>query len=63
MPDDAHENRISQMFMAYVSNNNLDPSRVENVVRTIRRALSGDSELATGKAPAVPIAESIRLIT
>jgi len=48
------------MFMAYVSNNTVDPSQVENVVRSISRGLSGTSaELLAGKDPAVPVDESI----
>src|SRR5690349_16283759 len=61
MPNDnADGNLIGQMFIAYVSNNNLDPSQIENVVRAIRRALSdtGVSQ-AAAKEPAVPVSESI----
>jgi predicted transcriptional regulator len=61
--DIPHENLIGQMFVAYVSNNTLEPSQVENVVRGIRRALSNDvsKDLAVpaGKGPAVPVDESI----
>jgi predicted transcriptional regulator len=49
------------MFIAYVTNNNIDPSQVENVVRAIGRALSDKKELeppARGK-PAVPVKDSI----
>ena len=53
-------NLIGQMFIAYVTNNNVDPSQIENVVRAIRRALSGQGvEAAGAKEPAVPISESI----
>jgi predicted transcriptional regulator len=53
-------NLIGQMFMAYVSNNTVDPSQVENVVRSISRGLSGtSSEGSAGKDPAVPVDESI----
>jgi MucR family transcriptional regulator, transcriptional regulator of exopolysaccharide biosynthesis len=58
----ANDNLIGQMFVAYVSNNNLEPSQVENVVRAIRRALStdsSDSEIPAGIDPAVPVDQSI----
>jgi MucR family transcriptional regulator, transcriptional regulator of exopolysaccharide biosynthesis len=58
----ANDNLIGQMFVAYVSNNNLEPSQVENVVRAIRRALSTDSsdlEFPAGIDPAVPVDQSI----
>jgi predicted transcriptional regulator len=59
--DSSTGNLIGQMFIAYVSNNNIDPSQVENVVRAISRALSGatNSELPAQKGPAVPVNESI----
>ena len=60
--DIPHQDLIGQMFVAYVSNNNLEPSQVENVVRAIRRALSTDEkdlEFPAGKEPAVPVDESI----
>lgn len=62
MPNDlSNDNLIGQMFIAYVSNNNIEPSQVENVVRAISRALSGkkDSEPLPAGKPAVPIDESI----
>ena len=62
MPNDmSHDDLIGQMFIAYVSNNNIEPSQVEDVVRAISRGLSGTSksELAGGKEPAVPVDESI----
>jgi predicted transcriptional regulator len=60
--DNPDGNLIGQMFVAYVSNNTVEPSQVENVVRAIRRALSTDDkdlELRAGKDPAVPVTESI----
>ena len=60
--DNPDGNLIGQMFVAYVSNNTVEPSQVENVVRAIRRALSTDGkdlELRAGKDPAVPVSESI----
>jgi predicted transcriptional regulator len=61
--DNPDDNLIGQMFVAYVSNNTLEPSQVENVVRGIRRALSNDDSkdlvLPVGKGPAVPVDESI----
>ena len=56
--DNPDGNLIGQMFVAYVSNNTVEPSQVENVVRAIRRALSTDDkdlELRAGKDPAVPV--------
>ena len=60
--DNPDGNLIGQMFVAYVSNNTVEPSQVENVVRAIRRALSTDDKdlaLRAGKDPAVPVSESI----
>ncbi len=60
--DNPDGNLIGQMFVAYVSNNKVEPSQVENVVRAIRRALSTDDkdlELRAGKEPAVPVSKSI----
>src|SRR5262245_9169759 len=51
-------NLIGQMFVAYVSKNNVVPSEVENVVRAIRRALSTDKDIAVME-PAVRVRESI----
>ena len=42
--DNPDGNLIGQMFVAYVSNNTVEPSQVENVVRAIRRALSTDDK-------------------
>jgi predicted transcriptional regulator len=51
------ENIVSEMFIAYVSNNKVEPSEVEEVVRAIGRALSQESssELVTKNEPAVPM--------
>ena len=60
--DSPDGNLIGQMFVAYVSNNTVEPSQVENVVRAIRRALSNDSsnsEISAGSEPAVPVDQSI----
>jgi predicted transcriptional regulator len=60
--DNPDGNLIGQMFVAYVSNNTVEPSQVENVVRAIRRALSTDDkdlDLRAGQDPAVPVSESI----
>ena len=60
--DSTDGNLIGQMFVAYVSNNTVEPSQVENVVRAIRRALSTDKHdtaLSANKDPAVPIDQSI----
>jgi predicted transcriptional regulator len=60
--DNPDGNLIGQMFVAYVSNNTVEPSQVENVVRAIRRALSTDDKdlaLRAGQDPAVPVSESI----
>ena len=56
-----HEKLIGEMFIAYVSNNSVQPSQIGDVVRAISRALSKDNseELATRGDPAVPIDESI----
>jgi predicted transcriptional regulator len=62
MPHDNPDgNLIGQMFVAYVSNNTVEPSQVEKVVRAIRRALAdeSDTEPPAGKDPAVPVDESI----
>ena len=60
--DSMDSNLIGQMFVAYVSNNTVEPSQVENVVRAIRRALSTDNAdlaLSADKDPAVPVDQSI----
>ena len=60
--DSSDGNLIGQMFVAYVTNNTVEPSQVENVVRAIRRALStedSDSALLAQKEPAVPVDQSI----
>src|SRR5262245_43191113 len=59
--DSPDGNLIGQMFVAYVSNNTVEPSQVENVVRAIRRALSNNNNDAVPaeREPAVPVNESI----
>ena len=63
MPNDNPDgNLIGQMFVAYVSNNNVEPSQVESVVRAIRRAFADEPQTelsAVGKDPAVPVGELI----
>ena len=63
MPNDYPDgNLIGQMFVAYVSNNNVEPSQVESVVRAIRRAFADEPQTKlseVGTDPAVPIGESI----
>ena len=56
-----HEKLIGEMFIAYVSNNSVQPSEIGDVVRAISRALSKDNseELAARGDPAVPIEESV----
>ena len=56
-----NEKLIGEMFIAYVSNNSVQPSEIGDVVRAISRALSKDNseELAARGDPAVPIEESI----
>jgi predicted transcriptional regulator len=56
-----NEKLIGEMFIAYVSNNSVQPSQIGDVVRAISRALSKDNseELAARGDPAVPIDESI----
>jgi predicted transcriptional regulator len=56
-----NEKLIGEMFIAYVSNNSVQPSEIGDVVRAISRALSKDNseELAARGNPAVPIDESI----
>jgi MucR family transcriptional regulator, transcriptional regulator of exopolysaccharide biosynthesis len=56
-----NERLVGEMFIAYVSNNSVQPSQIGDVVRAISRALSGDNseELAARGDPAVPIDESI----
>ena len=56
-----NEKLVGEMFIAYVSNNSVQPSEIGDVVRAISRALSKDNseELATRGDPAVPIDESI----
>ncbi len=56
-----NEKLIGEMFIAYVSNNSVQPSEIGDVVRAISRALYKDyfEELAARGDPAVPIEESI----
>ena len=56
-----NERLVGEMFIAYVSNNSVQPSQIGDVVRAIGRALSRDNseELAARGDPAVPIDESI----
>jgi predicted transcriptional regulator len=56
-----NEKLVGEMFIAYVSNNSVEPSQIEDVVRAISRAFSKDNheELAARQDPAVPIDESI----
>ena len=61
----------AEMFIAYVTNNKVDPLEVENVVRAIRTAIAGRAALgeagegeegvaAARSEPAVPIEESVQ---
>ena len=56
-----NEKLVGEMFIAYVSNNTVEPSKIGDVVRVISGALFKDNheELAAGQDPAVPIDESI----
>jgi MucR family transcriptional regulator, transcriptional regulator of exopolysaccharide biosynthesis len=54
---------VSQMFIAYVGNNRVQPSEIQDVVTAINRAIS--LEMAANGAeeerePAVPIEESVQ---
>jgi predicted transcriptional regulator len=59
--ENSNERLIGEMFIAYVSNNSVQPSEIGDVVRAISRALSKDNseERAARGDPAVPIEESI----
>ena len=59
--ESVNEKLIGEMFIAYVSNNSVQPSEIGDVARAISRALSKDNfeELAARGDPAVPIDESI----
>jgi predicted transcriptional regulator len=61
----------AEMFIAYVTNNKVDPLEVENVVRSIRTAIAGrvvlgeagegeEGVAAARSEPAVPIEESVQ---
>jgi predicted transcriptional regulator len=50
---------LSDMFIAYVGSNKLDPGQIEGVVRALDRALSWDEQAESTRDPAVPIDESI----
>ena len=56
-----NEKLVGEMFIAYVSNNSVQPSQIADVVRAISRALSQDNSeaLAARGDPAVPVEESI----
>jgi predicted transcriptional regulator len=53
------EKLVGEMFIAYVSNNSVEPSQIGDVVRAISRALSRDNSEPARQDPAVPIDESI----
>ena len=59
--ESVNEKLVGEMFIAYVSNNSVQPSQIADVVRAISRALSKDNseELAARGDPAVPIEESV----
>jgi predicted transcriptional regulator len=50
---------LSDMFIAYVGSNKVEPGQIEGVVRALDRALSWDEEAEPTRDPAVPIDESI----
>ena len=63
----------AEMFIAYVTNNKVEPSEVENVVRAIRIAISattsassadgedgGEDGAGARSEPAVPVEESVQ---
>jgi predicted transcriptional regulator len=56
-----NEKLVGEMFIAYVSNNSVQPSQIADVVHAISRALSQDNSkaLAARGDPAVPVEESI----
>ena len=63
--DDNLSKLTAEMFIAYVTNNKVEPGQVSQVVRAIGHGLSGqveaagDRNLRTDKKPAVPIDESV----
>jgi MucR family transcriptional regulator, transcriptional regulator of exopolysaccharide biosynthesis len=51
---------LSDMFIAYVGSNKVEPGQIEGVVRALDRALSSDEQAeTTSRDPAVSIDESI----
>jgi predicted transcriptional regulator len=54
---------IAEMFKAYVTNNELEPTQLQNVVAAMTRAISQPFDATTSpqpqKPPAVPIEESV----
>jgi predicted transcriptional regulator len=63
--DDNLTKLTAEMFIAYVTNNKVEPGQISQVVRAIGHGLSGQFEAAgnrnlpTDKKPAVPIDESV----
>ena len=63
--DDNLTKLTADMFVAYVSNNKVEPGQVEQIVRAIGQALSGQFEAAEAgnllgdRNPAVPIDKSV----
>jgi predicted transcriptional regulator len=50
---------LSDMFIAYVGSNKVEPGQIEGVVRALDRALSWEEQAESTRDPAVPIDESI----
>jgi predicted transcriptional regulator len=50
---------LSDMFIAYVGSNKVEPGQIEGVVRALDRALSWEELAESTRDPAVPIDESI----
>jgi predicted transcriptional regulator len=50
---------LSDMFVAYVGSNKVEPGQIEGVVRALDRALSWEEQAESTRDPAVPIDESI----
>ena len=51
---------VSQMFIAYVGNNRVQPSEIQSVVTAINRAISNETAAKDEREPAVPIEESVQ---
>jgi MucR family transcriptional regulator, transcriptional regulator of exopolysaccharide biosynthesis len=59
-PETTRIELVSQMFIAYVGNNRVQPSEIQDLVTAINRAISLETAAEEERVPAVPIDESVQ---